>query len=286
MSKLVIVDASSILFRSFYGVPNMTNKKGDNIGGIYGFINQILNLSQLYRPHYFVVALDMKEKTWRHLESDLYKSTRKPAPEALIPQFAMLQEACDAFDIKYYNGNTCEADDWIASCVSCYKLSLDQIYIASTDKDLLQLVTDNVCVYDPFKRKEICINDVLSHWQVLPEQIVDLLALIGDVSDGIPGAKGVGLQTASKWLKEYHDLDSIFMNIDKLKPNSRRIGLIESKDIVYQAKNLITLRFNLEVLPIEACKFKPSYNKIIDFLNMHDILLHAKAKRIINGGVL
>ena len=276
---VVILDGMSIVFRCFYAIQYMYN--GDShIGGIYGFVNQLLNLINRYNTKYIVVALDTKEKTWRHLQYAGYKANRKKAPPELIPQFQLVRDACNAFGIRFYEGGGCEADDWIASCAHQYSPHT-KVYVVSTDKDLLQLVSKNVSVYDPFKQIEFNAEQVMAKWGVKPCQIVDLLVLSGDAVDGIVGIPGIGPKTAAKWLNEYGTLDNILLNIPKLDPKSRRDRLLEGIHTLAQMRELILLRNSLTVNVLEEIKMNPCGIKIKDFLHNNGLTLFDKADMVL-----
>lgn len=279
MYNMVIIDGLSILFRSFYAMKDMRNSKNQHIGAVYGFTRCCLSMIEIYRPEYLIVALDTKQKTWRHEALEEYKSTRKPTPPDLIPQFTMMREACKALGVSYYEGSAAEADDWIASCVESYA-EVEKMLIVSADKDLLQLVSEKVHVYDPGKKVVLKSEDVLKRWGVVPTQICDLLALSGDGADCVGGVKGIGLKTASKWLNEYLDLEGILENIALLKPLSRRNMLMQGIESAIKSRSLIKLQTTLEVLPIEKMKITPCVYGMKQFLEDHEMTFISKAEKI------
>ena len=278
LDKVLILDGMSILFRCFYA---MQIYNGDrHIGGIYGFVNQLLNLIALYKTKYVAVALDAKEKTWRHLQYSGYKANRKQVPVELVPQFQLVRDACTAFGVRFYEGGGCEADDWIASCAHQYSTDT-KVYIVSTDKDLLQLVSDNVLVYDPFKQVEFNTEQVISKWGVKPCQIADLLVLAGDAVDGITGIPGIGPKTAAKWLNEYGTLDNILLNMARLEPKSRRDRLLVGVHNVAGMRELILLRNSLTVNLLDEIKMDPCPVKIKHFLQNNGLTLFKKADMVL-----
>jgi DNA polymerase I len=281
MYQMVIVDGMSILFRSFYSIKDMRNSRNQHIGAVYGFTLCLLNLIERYGPKYLVVALDTSGKTWRHEMLVEYKSNRASTPPDLIPQFTMMREACNAFGVKYYEGSAAEADDWIASCANQYTDSGD-ILIVSSDKDLLQLVSDQVHVYDPGKKIIIKAEDVLNVWGVLPNQICDLLALAGDSADCVGGVRGIGMKTAAKWLTEYNDLDSIVKNIPNLKPISRQNMLLAGVADAIQSRQLIKLLDSLTLLPIEHVEIKPCVYSLKKFLEQSEMPLVSRAEKVMH----
>lgn len=282
MYNLLIIDGLCILFRSFYAINNLYTSRGQHIGGIYGFVSCILNLLDSHRPTHVIVALDTKQKTWRHEQQATYKSNRRETPVELIPQFQLMRDMCNAFGILCYEGQSCEADDWIASCAKAYR-SIANVCIVSTDKDLLQLVDDITCVYDPFRKLKICEKDVIDKWGVKPSQVLDLLSLCGDAADGVMGIKGIGAKTAAKWLNEYGSLDSIIANLEHLKPCSKAVLLKENLEIALEARSMISLRDCLEVSPLDNAKVKPDLAQIKSLMELHDLNLIGRAEKVLDA---
>ena len=278
--KIVLVDGMSIVFRSFYAMQNMYNLDNKPIGAVYGFINQILNLVNLYQTKHVIVALDCKEKTWRHHIHPAYKAHRKATPAELIPQFQLVRDACEAMGLWCYEGQQHEADDWIASCVHSYSAQ-GKIYIVSTDKDLLQLVSENTVVYHPYQQLEIDIQGVIAKWGVHPSQIVDLLALAGDVVDGITGIRGIGPKTAAKWLNEYANLEDIIHNAQKLLPNGKRNLVLAESHTLTHSKDLVMLRKSLTVNALDEVVMKPCRVRIRNFMQDQQLPLAQKAYRVL-----
>ena len=271
MKKLFVIDGLGILFRSFYETRDLKNHKNENIAGIKGFILQINKIIQLQGAKYMVVALDTGGKTWRHLADDKYKSNRTKTPEELLHQFQWIREACDHMGIRYFEGEECEADDWIASIAKTHRENAD-IYIVSSDKDLCQLVDEKVFIYNSFLNLILKNEDIVKKFGVRPSQIVDFLSLIGDNSDCVDGAKGIGPKTASKWLSEYPSLEEIITSIDLLNPKSRAEMLKLSIEKVMSAKNMISLRSSLEISPLEDLLIKPSLDLLKPFMERIGLL--------------
>ena len=265
MKKLFVIDGLGILFRSFYATRELKNYKNENIAGIRGFIAQINKIIQLKGAKHMVVALDTGKKTWRHLASDKYKSNRVKTPDELIHQFEWIREACDCMGIRYFEGQECEADDWIASIAKTHREDAE-IYIVSLDKDLCQLVDDSVFIYDSFSNTVLKNEDIIKKFGVRPSQMVDFLSLTGDCSDCVDGAKGIGPKTASKWLSEYPNLEEIIESIDLLNPKSRAEMLKSSIEKVKLAKTMISLRSSLQVAPLEELSIKPSMSSLKLFM--------------------
>jgi len=269
MTKIILVDGMSIVFRSFYAI-NMWNSKNLHIGAIYGFLKQIVKLIDIYKSPYIVIGFDMKQETWRHRIHSEYKSNRRSTPPELIPQFEMVRNVCAILGLKVYEGDGYEADDWIASCAHTYSNNA-RVYIVSTDKDFLQLVSSQVVVFNPFNGIEIDQAGVVQKWGVTSEQVVDFLSLTGDEVDAVPGVYGIGPKTAARWLNEYGNIENIISNSPNLTPISKRNHLSQGIENLYKAKMLITLYKTLEVDTIDAIRMRPSMQDASNFLRAHEI---------------
>jgi len=215
MDKFLIIDASGLLYRSFFALPPLTSPSGEPTGALFGFIRSLLRVQQKLEPSHIVAVFDGPDNKRSRLEIfPAYKATRKPTPDELITQIQTAQDFCQLYGIPTLNYEGVEADDTIASCVQWAKTQTKgNIYICSADKDLAQLVDDQVHIVNPAKDEKIVDKQaVVDHWGVPPEKLIDLFALIGDTSDNIPGIEGIGPKTALSLLQEWHSLDSLLEN--------------------------------------------------------------------------
>lgn len=244
--KLLLVDGLSILFRSFYAMPSMINIHGQNIGGVHGFIRQLLSMLYNKKPTHMVVAFDTGKPTWRHEKSNIYKANRKPSPIELYHQFQWARDVCNSITVPCVDFMSYEADDVIASYVRRYSGTMD-IEIVSGDKDLMQLIKNNVVLYNTFEKRYTDSKAVVQKWGVRPSQIGDMLALIGDTADGIKGITGVGPKTAAKWLQKYDSIDNILQNLDFLTPSRLANNIRREYDELLLARELIQLNTMLNV---------------------------------------
>lgn len=218
MKSIFVVDAVNFLFRSYYAIGPMTNLKGESTGGLYGFIRSIFKLMKDFSPTHFVAVFDGPQGSHHRKEiySD-YKIHRKPMPDDLYAQLEKAIEFCKLAGIPYLSIPKVEADDVMGSIAKWGEKNGTEIFLCTSDKDLCQLVSDHVFVINPHKGNLLMNREkVKEHFEVFPEQIVDLLALMGDSSDNIPGIEGVGPKTASQLLQEFGSLDEIFANTEKL----------------------------------------------------------------------
>ena len=245
--KLLVIDGNSILNRAFYGVRMLTTKDGKFTNGIFGFMNILLGMLEEYKPDSVAVAFDVKSPTFRHEMYDAYKGTRKPAPAELIEQFPTLKELLGYLGFTVVEKPGYEADDILGTLsAACGKD--DFCYIATGDRDSLQLVRDNVNVllattkmgksetikYDTDKIREV--------YGVTPEQLIDIKAIQGDTSDNIPGVAGIGEKGAAELIQKFGSIENIYENLSDLdiKPGMK-VKLETSKDNAFLSKKLGTI---------------------------------------------
>lgn len=246
MEKVVLVDGNNLLFRSYYATAYtgniMRNSEGFPTNGLYGFVNMINKIIAEEKPKYMMVAFDIG-KTFRHDKYDRYKDGRKETPDDLKIQFPIAKEILTAMGIKYLECEGYEADDIIGTIsLWCDKDPKYEALIVSSDKDLLQLISDETTV-KLLKTKDHIMMDKNSFFDTYgfdPIKMIDLKALMGDSSDNIPGVKGIGEKGAIKLLKEYGSIDGIYENIDNIK-GATQTKLIDGKDDAYYSKDLVTI---------------------------------------------
>lgn len=246
MEKVVLVDGNNLLFRSYYATAYtgniMRNSEGFPTNGLYGFVNMINKIIAEEKPKYMMVAFDIG-KTFRHEKYDRYKDGRKETPDDLKIQFPIAKEILTAMGIKYLECEGYEADDIIGTIsLWCDKDPKYEALIVSSDKDLLQLISDETTV-KLLKTKDHIMMDKNAFFDTYgfdPIKMIDLKALMGDSSDNIPGVKGIGEKGAIKLLKEYGSIDGIYENIDNIK-GATQTKLIDGKDDAYYSKDLVTI---------------------------------------------
>lgn len=249
MAKLVLIDAYSIVFRAFYSVPPLTRADGVPVGAVYGFMTILINVINRLVPDYLVVAFDAGGETFRHEEYREYKANRLEAPAELKPQFSIVREAVTAMGLCQIEKRGYEADDIIATLVKTYQQEPDlEIVIVSGDKDLMQLVTDTVRMYDAHKEQLLGVNEVIQKFAVAqPSQILDVLALMGDSSDNVPGVPGIGPKSAAELVTKFGSVEGIYAHLAELPKNKRYEKLLEFKDQAFLSKTLVTLVDHLEL---------------------------------------
>ena len=220
MSKLVLIDGNAIMHRAYHALPPLTNKKGEPINAIYGFVSMLLRIIQDLKPTHIAVAFDRKEKTFRHKEFKAYQAHRPETEKNLISQFKKIQEVVNAFNIPVYDKAGFEADDVIGTITKKAEKNIGEIVIVTGDRDILQLVTKKTKVYLPVRglseAQMMGEKEVYEKLGVKASQVDEYKALVGDPSDNYPGVPGIGPKTAVKLLSVYKDLDDIYKNIEKI----------------------------------------------------------------------
>ena len=282
MKKIILVDGNNLLFRSFYATAYqgviMKNSKGFPTNALYGFINMMNKIIKEENPNYILVAFD-KGKTFRHDKYDSYKAGRIEMPDELKLQFPKAKEVLDAFGIKHFEIDNYEADDIIGTLARIVDEEDEFIAtIVSSDKDLLQLISDEVVVKLLKQSGHIMMDrdEFMKTYQVEPARMVDLKALMGDASDHIPGVKGIGEKTAINLLAKYGTLDNLYANIDSVTGKTKE-KLLADKDNAYMSYDLATIYKEVPLdFTLEDCKYgitdKSQLANILEELEFHSLL--------------
>ncbi|SOC40956.1 DNA polymerase I [Rhizobium subbaraonis] len=247
---LFLVDGSGFIFRAFHAIPPL-NRKSDGlpVNAVSGFCNMLWKLLKDARntdvgvtPTHFAVIFDYSSKTFRNALYDQYKANRTAPPEDLIPQFGLIRHATRAFNLPCIEKEGYEADDLIATYARLAEAAGADVTIVSSDKDLMQLVTSKVSMYDSMKDKQIAIPEVIEKWGVTPDKMIDLQAMTGDSTDNVPGIPGIGPKTAAQLLEEYGDLDTLLARAEEIKQQKRRENIIANRAQALLSRELVTLK--------------------------------------------
>ncbi len=272
-SHVVLVDGSGYIFRAYYALPALTRRTdGLVIGAVAGFSNMLFKLLREQhgddRPTHFAVIFDSKGKTFRSDIYEDYKANRPPPPDDLIPQFPLTREATRAFGALAIETPGFEADDIIASYTDQAEKKGARVTIISSDKDLMQLVSDKVCMVDTMKNKTICAPEVFEKFGVGPDKVIDIQALAGDSSDNVPGVPGIGVKTAALLINQFGDLDTLLARASEIPQKGRREKLIEFADLARVSRELVTLRRDMDLgIPLEQLAVQdPDRDKLLNFL--------------------
>ncbi|MDG2187296.1 MAG: DNA polymerase I [Hyphomicrobiales bacterium] len=280
-STLFLIDGSTFIFRAYFAMLSASQKRGNNFtkadgtptGAVMAFCNMMWKIINKgidnIHPSHMAVIFDTKEKTFRNDIYPLYKANRDAPPEDLIPQFPIIHRAVEAFNIKSLSVIGYEADDLIATYSKIATMNGAKTFIISGDKDLMQLINDNVKMYDPMPGRERFIDKEGVHekFGVYPEKVVDVQALAGDSTDNIPGVPGIGIKIAAELINEYGSLENLLTNAENIKQNKRRENLINFSDKARLSYKLALLDTSSPIVAnIDDLENIPmNYDKIISF---------------------
>jgi DNA polymerase I len=271
-----LIDGSGYIFRAYYALPPLSRKSdGLPTGAVSGFCSMLFKLLEdsrsddsEHKPTHFAVIFDSARKNFRNDIYKEYKANRTEAPEDLAPQFEYIRKSVKAFNLPSIELLNYEADDLIATYAKQIVNAGAKATIISSDKDLMQLVSDNVRLYDPMKSKILGEKEVLEKFGVKPNQVIDVQSLAGDSSDNVPGVPGIGIKTASELIRKYKNLDTLLKKAEEIPQNKRRETLIANKDKAILSKKLVTLKDDVPVKenPSSFILKDVEKNKLYDFL--------------------
>lgn len=286
MSKLILVDAHSYLHRAYHALPPLTTSQGQPVNAVYGFIRMIFKLIAENRPEYMVICFDAAGPTFRHQLYSEYKATRKETEENLRVQFPLSREIVDTFGLASFEVSGYEADDLIATLAGQAGKQDFEVLIVSGDKDILQMVDEKTKVLNEMQKVLYDSKKVKEKWGVEPSKLVDVLALMGDSSDNVPGVPGVGEKTAVKLIQDFGSVDGLMQNLDKLSVKLKD-KIQNNKEQLFQSRKLCTLEMNVpieiawekyQLKPLEQGKVVPLLKK----LGFHNLLNDLFSKGILS----
>ena len=261
---VIVVDGNSLLNRAHHAMRGtMTSKNGVCTKGIYGFVNMMSTVISKYTPGYMAVAWDVKSPTFRHEKYTEYKAGRKPADMDLVVQFPYAKKIIEAMGATNIQLAGYEADDILGTISKMAEENAMQCYVLTGDKDALQLVSQSTTVMYTLKGvsalREFDLAEMEKEYGLTPKQFIDLKALMGDKSDNLPGVDGIGKVIGERLLKDYHDLDGIYANLDKISSKNTRTKLEASKENAYLTKELAEICKTVPLsLELEDIKLKPT----------------------------
>src|SRR5215216_5334300 len=260
---LYLVDGSSYIFRAYHRLPPLTNRHGTPAGAVYGYTTMLWklagDLSRADGPTHMAVILDASEHTHRNVMYDQYKAHRPPPPEDLVPQFPLIRTATKAFSIPCIEEQGLEADDIIACYVTAATKAGWRVTIVSSDKDLMQLIDEDsgVDMLDTMNDRRIGRNEVLEKFGVPPEKVGDVLALMGDSVDNVPGVPGIGPKTASQLVQQFGDLETVLASTDQISKPKLKQSLIEHAGNARLSRELVRLVCDAPLpQPLDALELK------------------------------
>ncbi|MBQ0013013.1 MAG: DNA polymerase I [Proteobacteria bacterium] len=254
---LTLIDGNSLLFRAYYGVHSrLTRRDGTPTGAVYGFFNMILPVLSSANPDdKFVCVFDASRQTFRQEIYPEYKANRHETPADLITQGIMIRSGLAAMGMPVLCIPGVEADDVIATIAHQYCKAVDSTRIITSDKDLMQLVSDCVFLYDGMKQTEIRAPQVFEKFGVRPDQVIDVQSLMGDSSDNVPGVAGIGPKKATELISEFGTLDNLYANLDRISNARTKQLLTDNRDMAYISRQLVTLKTDVDLSGLEITPF-------------------------------
>lgn len=263
MKKLLIIDSNSIINRAFYGVRYLSSKDGTPTNAVYGFLNTLFKLIDEVEPDYICTAYDLKAPTFRHKMYDGYKAQRKPMPDGLKVQMPISKEILKAMKIKSFELEGYEADDIIGTVSKICDENGVECYIATGDKDDLQLATDKtkvlLTVTKSGTNETTCYDEkaVFERYRVSPTEFIDIKALMGDPSDNIPGVPGIGEKTATSLIEQFKSIEYIYEHLDEIGLKGATLKKItEGRELAFMSKKLATIIRDVPIdFDFEECRF-------------------------------
>lgn len=255
--QFFLFDGTAFIYRAYYAIQHLSNSRGEPTNAAFGFARVLMKILRQYEPACVAVVFDAPGKTFRHDRFPAYKATRQPTPEDLIAQLPLIDKIVDAFDLPRIRISGVEADDVLGTMAQAAARQGFEAVIVSGDKDLLQLVDQHITVFDPHKGddgKWYGPDDVRERYGVEPERVIDVLGLMGDSADNVPGVRGIGEKTARKLLEKYGSMAGVYEHIDELKGKQRQ-KLEEDRDIALLSRELVTIKTDVEFgVTLDSCR--------------------------------
>ncbi|MDX9789967.1 MAG: DNA polymerase I [Candidatus Kapaibacterium sp.] len=260
-NKVFLIDGMSVVFRAYHAMSSsgLKNRLGEPTGAVFAFTNIVTSLLDRYKPDSIAVVFDTAAPTFRHEMYVEYKANRDEFPEELVPQLARIKEFLDLVNIPRIEKDGFEADDIIGTLAKQGAALGKQIVCLTSDKDYYQLVEENISLLKPGRKGEdfevVNINEVLEKFGVMPEQVIDVLALTGDTADNVPGVKGIGEKTAIPLIQKFGNVEKIYENIESVERDSVKSKLLNAKEMAALSKVLVTIKTDVPLdFNIENCK--------------------------------
>ena len=284
-----LIDGSGYIFRAYYALPPLSRKSdGLPTGAVSGFCSMLFKLLEdsraddsIHKPTHFAVIFDSAKKNFRNDIYTAYKANRSETPEDLVPQFEYIRKAVKAFSLPSVELINYEADDLIATYAKQIVDAGAKVTVISSDKDLMQLVSKQIRLYDPMKNKVLGEKEVFEKFGVKPNQVIDVQSLAGDPSDNVPGVPGIGVKTAAELINKYKTLDVLLQHINEITQNKRRETLLTNKDKAILSKKLVTLK---EDVPVKE-KLEDFIMRNVDREKLFDFLREMEFNRLLSQAI-
>ena len=285
MQTLLLIDGNAIMHRAYHALPPFKSADGTQTNVVYGYLSMLYKVVGDFKPEYLISCFDTPKPTFRNKLFKDYQIQRPKIDDDFIVQIPLVKQALDAAGINRIEKDGYEADDLIGTITRIFETNKFRVVILTGDKDIFQLITDNVFVASPqlglANIKIFDRSEVEKKLDVSPNQIIEYKALAGDPSDNYPGASGIGPKTASKLIHQFGTVDNIYKNLEKIGSEKVKEILEKEKDNVYVSKKLATILTDVDInLDIEKLKFKNFKKDLIDFLTKYQ--MNTLIKRIFN----
>ena len=285
MQTLLLIDGNAIMHRAYHALPPFKSADGTQTNVVYGYLSMLYKVVGDFKPEYLISCFDTPKPTFRNKLFKDYQIQRPKIDDDFIVQIPLVKQALDAAGINRIEKDGYEADDLIGTITRIFETNKFRVVILTGDKDIFQLITDNVFVAAPqlglANIKIFDKSEVEKKLDVSPNQIIEYKALAGDPSDNYPGASGIGPKTASKLIHQFGTIDNIYKNLEKVESEKVKEILEKEKDNVYVSKKLATILTDVDInLDIEKLKFKNFKKDLIGFLTKYQ--MNTLIKRIFN----
>src|SRR3989339_943503 len=283
MKTLLLIDGNAIMHRAYHALPPFKAADGTPTNVVYGYLSMLNKVIVDFKPDYLISCFDTPKPTFRNKLYKDYQIQRPKIENDFIVQIPLVKQALDAAGVERIEKDGFEADDLIGTITKIFEKNNFRVVILTGDKDIFQLITDNVFVAAPqlglANVKIFDQSEVEKKLDVSPNQIIEYKALVGDPSDNYPGASGIGPKTASKLIHQFGTVEQIYKDIDKVESEKVKEILTKEKDSVYLSKKLATIMTDVEIdLNIDKLKFKGFNKKLIEFLTQYQ--MNTMIKRI------